>query len=279
MILRKGLNDNGVRVMSEEALRYALTPIMGPDNFEDIDEKLRFIGAYFINGNGNASNLTGGTSIADNIFDPLVKVVHQWGGYFGTNFALDLETGDYVVLATNQCPGAIGGFEKTNVNRAAALKMTNGQIQTELKKIVNETATLGCVALRGNIKNKTETFMYAGQMFKDSKKIPKKNDYYRFDSQTKILGRLAFSIALEERIVKFNEPVKNYIPQFYKNNLSVYSKENKFLLNIIDIASSLPDFSILVDNIVKSGLVDPIKNNLELTVFAPTNEAFGKNIF
>ena len=113
-------------------------------------------------------------------------------------------------------------------------------------------------------------------MFKDSKNIPKKTDYYRFASQTKILGRLAFAIALEERIVKFNEPVKNYIPQFDKNNLSVYSKENKFLLNIIDIASSLPDFSILVDNIVKSELVDPIKNNLELTVFAPTNEAFGK---
>jgi len=44
--------------------------------------------------------------------------------------------------------------------------------------------------------------------------------------------------------------------------------------NIVEIASANPDFSILVDAVVKAGLVDALSSDDELTVFAPTNDAF-----
>ena len=44
--------------------------------------------------------------------------------------------------------------------------------------------------------------------------------------------------------------------------------------NIVEIASANPDFSILVDAVVKAGLVDALSGDDELTVFAPTNDAF-----
>ena len=44
---------------------------------------------------------------------------------------------------------------------------------------------------------------------------------------------------------------------------------------IVEIASSIPDFSILVDAVVKAGLVDALNNpSRKVTVFAPTNDAF-----
>ncbi len=44
---------------------------------------------------------------------------------------------------------------------------------------------------------------------------------------------------------------------------------------IADIATANPDFSILVDALVKAGLVDAVADpNAMLTVFAPTNTAF-----
>jgi|GEM_PF-18472 len=47
-------------------------------------------------------------------------------------------------------------------------------------------------------------------------------------------------------------------------------------MNIVEIASSNPDFSILVEAVVKAGLVDALSGDDDLTVFAPTNDAFVK---
>ena len=44
--------------------------------------------------------------------------------------------------------------------------------------------------------------------------------------------------------------------------------------NIVETAQSLPQFSILVDAVVKAGLVDALSADGPLTVFAPTNDAF-----
>jgi len=44
--------------------------------------------------------------------------------------------------------------------------------------------------------------------------------------------------------------------------------------NIVETAQSLPQFSILVDAVVKAGLVDALSADGQLTVFAPTNDAF-----
>lgn len=46
--------------------------------------------------------------------------------------------------------------------------------------------------------------------------------------------------------------------------------------DIVDIAASNPDFSTLVAAVKAAGLVDALKGDGPLTVFAPTNEAFAK---
>ncbi|MEE4197383.1 MAG: fasciclin domain-containing protein [Bacteroidales bacterium] len=43
---------------------------------------------------------------------------------------------------------------------------------------------------------------------------------------------------------------------------------------VVDIAVNNPDFSILVDAVVKAGLVETLNGNGPFTVFAPTNDAF-----
>jgi len=45
---------------------------------------------------------------------------------------------------------------------------------------------------------------------------------------------------------------------------------------IVQIAQAAPDFSILVEAVIAAGLVDALSGPGPLTVFAPTNEAFGK---
>jgi len=47
------------------------------------------------------------------------------------------------------------------------------------------------------------------------------------------------------------------------------------LSSIVDIASSNPDFSILVSLLSQAGLVDTLQEGGPFTVFAPTNDAFG----
>lgn len=44
--------------------------------------------------------------------------------------------------------------------------------------------------------------------------------------------------------------------------------------NIVETAQSLPQFSILVDAVVKAGLADALSAEGPMTVFAPTNDAF-----
>src|SRR5210317_1345948 len=44
--------------------------------------------------------------------------------------------------------------------------------------------------------------------------------------------------------------------------------------NIVETAQSLPQFSILVEAVVKAGLVDALSAEGPYTVFAPTNDAF-----
>ncbi len=44
--------------------------------------------------------------------------------------------------------------------------------------------------------------------------------------------------------------------------------------NLVEIASGNPDFSILVQAVVKAGLADVLANQGTFTVFAPTNDAF-----
>lgn len=44
--------------------------------------------------------------------------------------------------------------------------------------------------------------------------------------------------------------------------------------DVVDVASTNPDFSVLVDAVVKAELVDVLKGDGPFTVFAPTNDAF-----
>ncbi|MEM0910775.1 MAG: fasciclin domain-containing protein [Pseudomonadota bacterium] len=53
-----------------------------------------------------------------------------------------------------------------------------------------------------------------------------------------------------------------------------YGKKAK--KDIVDIAASNPDFSTLVTAVKAAGLVDALKGDGPITVFAPTNEAFAK---
>jgi uncharacterized surface protein with fasciclin (FAS1) repeats len=46
--------------------------------------------------------------------------------------------------------------------------------------------------------------------------------------------------------------------------------------SIVDIASSNPDFSILVDLLKKTNLIGTLKKQKNITVFAPTDKAFKK---
>jgi len=48
--------------------------------------------------------------------------------------------------------------------------------------------------------------------------------------------------------------------------------------NIVQVAQSLPQFSILVEAVVAAGLVDALSGTGPLTVFAPTNDAFAARL-
>lgn len=58
----------------------------------------------------------------------------------------------------------------------------------------------------------------------------------------------------------------------------ILHKINKVLVpptgNVVQLAQATPDLSILVQAVVKTGLVDILSNTQNLTVFAPTNQAF-----
>ncbi|MFO8115020.1 MAG: fasciclin domain-containing protein [Halorubrum sp.] len=43
---------------------------------------------------------------------------------------------------------------------------------------------------------------------------------------------------------------------------------------IVDVAVAADDFNVLVDAVTQAGLVDALSGNRQLTVFAPTDEAF-----
>lgn len=55
--------------------------------------------------------------------------------------------------------------------------------------------------------------------------------------------------------------------------VGVWAKDNK---NIVEIASSDPQFSTLVTALQAAGLVETLQGDGPFTVFAPTNEAFAK---
>ncbi|MGL4738513.1 MAG: fasciclin domain-containing protein [Cellulosilyticaceae bacterium] len=55
--------------------------------------------------------------------------------------------------------------------------------------------------------------------------------------------------------------------------VGVWAKPNK---NIVEIATSDPQFSTLVTALQAAGLVDTLQGEGPFTVFAPTNEAFAK---
>ena len=44
--------------------------------------------------------------------------------------------------------------------------------------------------------------------------------------------------------------------------------------NIVEVAQATPELSILVEAVVKAGLVETLAEGEDLTVFAPTNDAF-----
>ena len=55
-----------------------------------------------------------------------------------------------------------------------------------------------------------------------------------------------------------------------------YKKSYKMKKDIVDVAASNPEFSTLVAAVKAAGLVEALKSEGPLTVFAPTNEAFEK---
>ena len=64
---------------------------------------------------------------------------------------------------------------------------------------------------------------------------------------------------------------------FTLTNLAVADDhKSKAEQDIVDIAASNPDFSTLVAAVKAAGLVDALKGDGPLTVFAPTNDAFAK---
>jgi uncharacterized surface protein with fasciclin (FAS1) repeats len=56
--------------------------------------------------------------------------------------------------------------------------------------------------------------------------------------------------------------------------LDIATFESKSAGNVVDIAVSNPDFSILVEAVTKAGLAGALSAEGPFTVFAPTNEAF-----
>ncbi len=61
----------------------------------------------------------------------------------------------------------------------------------------------------------------------------------------------------------------------HKNEIAMNSNISK-LKDIVDVAASIEDFSTLVTAIKAAGLVTTLKSDGPFTVFAPTNDAFGK---
>lgn len=58
------------------------------------------------------------------------------------------------------------------------------------------------------------------------------------------------------------------------NTNTGHSEQAMAMKNLVQVAQSNPDFSILVEAVAAAGLVDTLATTPNLTVFAPTNQAF-----
>jgi len=62
----------------------------------------------------------------------------------------------------------------------------------------------------------------------------------------------------------------------HEANKSKSSSEPMTKQNLVQVAQGNQDFSILVEAVISAGLTDTLANTPNLTVFAPTNQAFAK---
>ncbi|MBM0744469.1 fasciclin domain-containing protein [Phormidium sp. CLA17] len=83
------------------------------------------------------------------------------------------------------------------------------------------------------------------------------------------LGLTSFAIALTS--FSINLPVQAYPSASKSTSVQASAKQTN---TIVDIAASNPNFSTLVAAVKAAGLVETLSGQTQLTVFAPTNEAF-----
>jgi uncharacterized surface protein with fasciclin (FAS1) repeats len=77
-------------------------------------------------------------------------------------------------------------------------------------------------------------------------------------------------------VAAFTFPAAQAIAGDYGNSYGDKEAKAEKMMNkdIVDTAASLPEFSTLVAAVQAAGLVDALKGDGPLTVFAPTNDAF-----
>lgn len=93
-----------------------------------------------------------------------------------------------------------------------------------------------------------------------------------------VISTLTFSLSASENkksVLAGEESIKI---ESWMMSESFFSFEDKSNPNVVEIAVSNPDFSILVEAVVKADLVDALSGTGPFTVFAPTNAAF-KTLF
>ena len=71
-----------------------------------------------------------------------------------------------------------------------------------------------------------------------------------------------------------NELAMEIEPWMVSENFLEMEKDDGKGSSVVDIAISNPDFSILVDAVVKANLAEALSGDGPFTVFAPTNDAF-----
>jgi uncharacterized surface protein with fasciclin (FAS1) repeats len=88
-----------------------------------------------------------------------------------------------------------------------------------------------------------------------------------------MLHKLLFSTAVIAMTLSAPAIAGNYGEKSYDKSAHA---EAKMEMNLVDIATSKDDFSTLVTALQAADLVDTIKNSENITIFAPTNDAFAK---
>ena len=246
MVLNKGVcKDNAnARVLSEQAVEWLLkptttggvndAPLMTLFGQDDGPVSHRAIHGLFGLTQSKNTVWGGATFVSDYVTNYLNEGVHSWDGLYGTAFAFDMFSGEWIItgVAQNSATTGTSGNPLIPANYLGNSNVV--AIKVDLDKLVTgATATTpGAFFYRGNLSDADLTsaeYYLAGKMRRDDTSLVASSAIFpgdlpatskpdqmvlRFASMTKLMGKALAAISLFDlKLIATSDPISKYVPE------------------------------------------------------------------